>query len=43
MVHTWAKLYDNKIPVKLDLKSHINPELVDFYFASKKRENPPKF
>lgn len=43
MAHTWAKLYDNKIPVKLDLKSHINPELVDFYFASNKRQNPPKF
>jgi hypothetical protein len=41
MVNTWAKLYDDKIPVKTDLKSHINPELVDYYFASKIRNSPP--
>lgn len=41
MVHTWAKLYDDKKPVKIDLKSHINPELVDYYFSSKKRSVPP--
>lgn len=38
----WAKLSEEDKFIEVNLSTHTNPELVDFYLASKKRIRPPK-